>query len=371
MHYFVTFFDEDRIVSNFLKVEHREATHLIEKSPNPTRLPKEERYKMLDAFSSQGQTFQVKEYLDYTRTTGLLLIHKDTIIYEQYHNGMNEAMTHISWSVAKSFVSALLGIALDEGLFESIEDPITKYLPQFKDSGYDNVRIKDILQMSSGVGFNEDYRDFYSDINRFGRHIVLGKPYEEFALSLKNERKPGTFNHYVSIDTQVLGMLITKVTGQSLADYAKQKLWDPMGMEHDAQWIVDGTGMEMALGGLNVTLRDYAKMGLLYLHEGNWSGKQIVPKEWVRQSVTPDAPHLMPGEHELSATPFGYGYQWWIPEQPDGDFFAAGIYNQYIYVNPKKDLVIVKTSANHHFKEKDDQSKLIHVDLFQAIAEAF
>ena len=154
-------------------------------------------------------------------------------------------------------------------------------------------------------------------------------------------------------------MLISKMTGKSLSQYAKEKLWDPMGMEHDAQWVIDNEDMELALGGLNVTLRDYSKLGYLFLNKGNWFGKQIVPSRWVEKSVKPDAPHLMPGENPNSSSTFGYGYQWWIPEQPDGDFFAAGIYNQYIYVNPKKNLIIVKTSANHHFKEQG--LSLIHI----------
>ena len=365
------FFNEDVILDNFLHMEKNFDHHVIQKSATPSKLPKKITHQLLNSFSSDGKEYNVQEYLEYSRATGLMFIHHDTIVFEKYYNGMEESTTHISWSMAKSFVSALLGIVLNEGLVASIEDPITKYLPEFKGTGYDGVRIKDILQMSSGVGFNEDYRDFDSDINRFGRAFAFGTSFGEFAKSLKNEKKPGTFNHYVSIDTQVIGMLIKKMTGKTLSQFAKEKLWDPMGMEHDAQWIIDNEDMEMALGGLNVTLRDYSKLGLLFLRKGNWFGKQIIPAEWVEKSVTPDAPHLMPGINPNSSSNFGYGYQWWIPEQPDGDFFAAGIYNQYIYVNPKKDLIIVKTSANHHFKEQDDMSKDIHIDMFQAMAKEF
>ncbi|MFK8105331.1 MAG: serine hydrolase domain-containing protein [Saprospiraceae bacterium] len=364
-------FDEKNIVDNFMNMEKSFPFHHIEKSKVPYAMPSNLGYTLPSSFSYQEQNFQVQDYLNYSNTTGLMLLHRDTIIYESYHLGMQKNTTHISWSVAKSFVSTLVGIALEEGLFESIQDPITKYLPQFKDTGYDGVKIKDILQMSSGVGFNEDYRDFNSDINRFGRHFALGKSFESFALSLKNEKPPGTYNHYVSLDTQVLGMLLRKVTGKTLAAYLKEKIWDPMGMEYDAQWVIDQDDVEMALGGLNVSLRDYAKLGLLYLREGQWEGQQIVPKTWVKQAVTPTEPHLMPGATTLSNSHFGYGFQWWIPQNWQGDYFAAGIYNQYIYVNPSKDLVIVKTSANHHFKEIGDESKDIHVALLQAIAQGF
>ena len=365
-------FDEDQIAYNFMHMEKLFDTRTIERSPQPTQLAKNPSYQPITSFTYEDSVIGVPDFLESTRTTGLIVLQRDTIIYEQYFNGLTAETTHISWSVAKSVVATLLGIAYEDGLIKSLQDPITNYLPQLAESGYNEVRIKDILNMSSGVGFNEDYRDFNSDINRFGRAFALGSSYESFALSLKREREPGTFNHYVSIDTQVLGMLLEKVTGKRLSVYLKEKLWDPMGMEFDAQWIIDKTGMELALGGLNITLRDYAKMGLLYLQKGKWKGQQIVPEEWIKLATTPDAPHLMPGrDNPKSSNRYGYGFQWWTPEQPMNDFFAAGIYNQYIYVYPDKDLVIVKLSANHHFRIPGDESKYQHIDFLQAMAKAF
>jgi len=365
-------FDEDQIVHNFMHMEELFDTRTIEQSPQPTRLVKDLNYTPIASFSYEDSIITVPSFLESTRTMGLLVMRSDTIIYEEYFNGMDETTTHISWSVAKSVVATLLGIAYHDGLIKSLQDPVTKYLPQLTSSGYNQVKIKDVLNMSSGVGFNEDYRDFNSDINRFGRAFALGSSYESFALSLKNERSPGSYNHYVSIDTQVLGMLLEKITGKRLSVYLKEKLWDPMGMEHDAQWIIDETGMELALGGLNISLRDYAKMGLLYLQKGEWKGQQLVPAEWIERAITPDAPHLMPGRNnEQSSNRYGYGFQWWIPEKPMGDFFAAGIYNQYIYVYPEKDFIVVKLSANHHFRVPGDESKYQHIDFFQSMAKDF
>lgn len=365
-------FDEDQIAHNFMHMEDLFDARTIEQSPQPTHLVKALTYQPISSFPYEDSIIKVSDFLLTTQTTGLLVLHSDTIIYEQYYHGLDESTTHISWSVAKSVVATLLGIAYHDGLIADLSDPITQYLPQLANSGYNEVKIKDILNMSSGVGFNEDYRDFNSDINRFGRAFALGTSYETFALSLKNERPPGTFNHYVSIDTQVLGMLLEKVTGKRLSAYLKEKLWDPMGMEHDAHWIIDETGMELALGGLNISLRDYAKLGLLYLQKGRWKGKQIVPAAWVERATTPDAPHLMPGRNNpLSSNRYGYGFQWWVPEKPMGDFFAAGIYNQYIYVYPEKELVVVKLSANHHFRIPGDESKYQHIDFFQAMARDF
>ena len=202
--------------------------------------------------------------------------------------------------------------------------------------------------------------------------FAWGASQDKFAASLKNERPPGAYNHYVSINTHVLGMIIVRATGKSLTKYLQEKIWNKLGMEYNAFWMVDDYDMEMALGGLNVTLRDYAKMGQLFLQKGNWQGEQIVSSEWIKASVTPDAPHLMPGDNPNSAHEFGYGYQWWIPEGDQGEFMAMGIYNQYIYVNPSTRTVIVKNSANHRYNEPDNpyaRSPVV-LEMFRAIARS-
>jgi CubicO group peptidase (beta-lactamase class C family) len=370
LYHSIHIFDEDVIIHNFQHMDEAYPVTYIAPGANPFHFPKRLDYQLLDSFTFKEKTYNVEEYFKNTLTEGFLIIHKDTIVFEQYYNGLTDSTTHISWSMAKSVVSTLLGMAHDEGLFD-LEKPITDYIPQMKDTGYDGVRIKDILQMSSGVGFNEDYGDFNSDINRFGRAFAMGSSLEDFCKTLKRERKPGTYCHYVSIDTQVLGMLLANVTGKSLSDNLKEKIWDPMGMEYPAEWIIDNTGFEVALGGLNITLRDYAKLGQLYLHKGQFNNIQLVSQYWIKAATTPDANHLMPGEHDLSSHPYGYGFQWWIPQDDYGAFFAVGIYNQFIYVQPKKDLVIVKLSANHHFKQEGSITKDIHMAMFKAMAEGF
>lgn len=364
----VRLYEEGRIVGNFLNMKELFPVSTVRAGALPFALRREP-IPLPENFEFRGRVRDTAEYLDYSRSTGLIVLHGDTIAYENYWLGHGEAGHHISWSVAKSFVSALIGIALAEGRFASIEDPITRYLPELAGSGYDGVAIRDILQMSSGVRFNEDYGDFYSDINRFGRILALGGSMAEFAASLQRERPPGTFHHYVSIDTQVLGMLLDRVCGTTLTEYTERKLWQPIGMERDAFWLLDNTGMEVALGGLNASLRDYARFGLLYLNRGRWRGEQIVPEDWVRASTTASAPHLLPGaDNPASSSTWGYGYQWWIPDPDMGDYTAAGIYNQYIYVNPRAQVVIAKNSANHRFVAEREESKQLHVALFRAIA---
>ena len=363
-------YNKDTIAHNFINMDKIFRTSdPIAPSDDPYMF-EEDLIELPETYTFEGKEKNLKEALDYFCTDGLIILHNDKILYENYWNGNDRYSKHISWSVAKSFLSALIGIALEEGLIDSIEDPATKYLPDFNDTGYEGVRIKDILQMSSGVKWNEDYADPNSDINRYGRTIAKGSSFRDFAKSLKREKEPGTFHHYVSIDTQILGFLLAEVTGMPLKDYLYQKLWNKIGMEDEAYFIVDNNGVEMALGGLNATLRDYAKFGLLYANSGRWKGEVIVPSTWVDASHETDAPHLLPGEHELSSSPWGYGLQWWVPGFPNTDFTASGIYNQYIYVDPIKNIVIAKTSSNHRFTAEKEYSKAAHVAMFRSIAKS-
>jgi hypothetical protein len=272
--------------------------------------------------------------------------------------------------MAKSFLSAIFGVAVEDGLISDLNAPVTDYVPSLIGSGYENVSIKNVLQMSSGIHFNEDYGDFHSDINRFGRIMALGGSFDNFAASLDSDRDPGTYMHYVSIDTHVIGMVLRAATGESIADYFNNKLWSKLHTERDAIYITDSTGEPMVLGGLNLISRDYLRMGKLYRDNGQLNGEQIIPAQWIEDSITPDAPHLKPGKRTSANTNFGYGYQWWVPENADEEFLALGIYGQYIYINRKADVVIVKNSADINFMDNDYESKDHAIAAFRAIAES-
>ncbi|MEM9928358.1 MAG: serine hydrolase [Bacteroidota bacterium] len=344
------FFDREIIVDNFRTTNQMVTFKEIPASPQPISFPEQLDPSILpERFTYDTTEMTAATYLDSSFATGFLVLQHDTIVHEAYFRGHTAATPQIVWSVSKSFLSALFGIAVAEGQVKSIEDKVEDYCPELKGSGYEGVRIKDVLQMSTGVAFNEDYADFWSDINRWGRGFAWGSSQDAFAASLVREKPPGTYNHNVSINTHVLGMILVKATGQGIAEYAKQKLWDPLGQEHDSYWLTDDYGMEMALGGLNTTVRSCAKLGALYEHGGEWRGKQILSANWVKASVTPDAPHLQPGPRASSAHTLGYGYQWWIPASEQGEFLAVGVYNQFIYVNPTTHTVIVKHSANPAF----------------------
>ena len=322
-------------------------------------------------FSYGGKRVETEEFLARTDTGAVLVVKDGAIQFEQYWRSGGQTQTWLSMSVAKSFISALIGIAIEQGHIRDINDPITDYAPELAGSAYDNVAIKDILQMSSGASWNEDYGDPESDINRFARVFALGGSMNKFATTLTREMAPGTYNRYNSTDTQALGMLLAAATGRSITEYMIENLWHPMGAENTGYWLTDADNMEMAFGGLNITARDYAKLGELYRLGGAFNGQQIVPADWVSASIVADAPHLIPGVNPASDWPLGYGYQWWIPEGIAGEFMAIGVYNQFIYIAPESNTVIVKLSANSAYgtpEDKDASSEFESIEFFRAIA---
>ncbi len=367
-----TFFDEDIRVENFRHVERIFPANPIRRSGPKYEFERDIR-KLTDEYEFGGEKRSIEEFLAHTVTTGFLVVKNDRIVSERYFHGANEETHFTSMSVAKSFVSALVGIAIDEGLIESVDRPITDYVPKLKGSGYDGVPIKHVLQMSSGVKFNEVYDDLFSDINLlFYKVFGLGQPMDDYMAGLGSEGPSGETSYYRSCDTQALGMLISEVTGKSVSAYLEEKIWGRIGMEYDAFWSTDDHETEIAFGFLNATLRDYAKFGMLYLHNGSYNGEQIVSKEWAKKSVTPDNPNLQPGEKpegfETFGT-FGYQYQWWIPDEPDGEFMALGVWGQYIYVYPKENLVIVKTSVDPDFEANEYEHDEEAMAIFRSISE--
>ena len=320
-----------------------------------------------DVYLFDGASRDLAAFLERTETTGLLVVHHGAITHEQYWLGADETSLFTSWSVAKSVLSALVGIAVDEEHITSIKDPIGLYVPALAGSGYVDVPIEDALTMSSGVDFDEDYDNPRSDINMlFFRAMALGTPIEQSIAELQSIRAPGQFNAYVSSDTMALGLVLEAATGMPVAEYLSSRLWGPMGAEADATWSTDRAGREIALCCLNARLRDYARFGRLYLEGGARNGQQIVPADWVHASVNPSAPHLQPGDNPLSDWTFGYGYKWWIPEDPQGDFTAIGVWGQYVYVDPTREVIIVKTSTDPDFDDNDHET----IAAFRAIAHS-
>jgi hypothetical protein len=347
-------FSEDKIVHNFSNMNEAFLTREVPRGDAPVSpLPKGEEARLPDA---------VQAWVTERHVTSLLALKDGKIMHESYYLGTKPEDLRISWSVAKSYLSALFGILLDEGKIASLDDPVTKYVPALAGSAYAGASLKNVLQMSSGVEFNEDYLDFYSDINKMGRVLALGGSMDGFAAGLsKSVAPPGKLWHYVSIDTHVIGMVIRGATGRDIPDLISEKIIAPLGYEAAPYYITDGDGVAFALGGLNVTTRDYARFGLMIEQNGTYGGKQIVPAGWIKASTVPSA-STAPGE-------MGYGYQWWVPKGAHpGEFFAHGIYGQYIYIDQSKDVVIVSTMADRKFREPgvDDQN----IAMFRQIAGA-
>lgn len=207
----VTLFDKDVIVENFRHMDEIFAKKIVHKAETPSSFERNP-HPLPKTFIYNGQEIDLKDFLKDQWTTGLVVTKDGEITFENYWLGNDETTKTISWSVCKSMISALMGIAFDEGLIKDIYDPVTDYVPFLKGTGYDGVPIKHVMQMSSGVRFNEDYADFHSDINRMGRMMALNTPIDDFVASLKKNREPGTYHHYVSMDTQVLAMILREVT---------------------------------------------------------------------------------------------------------------------------------------------------------------
>ena len=305
---------------------------------------------------------QVAPWVEERQVTSLLVLKDGQIVSEDYFLGTSLDDRRISWSVAKSFLSALFGIAIEEGQITDLDAKVTNYVPKLKGTGYDDATIRNVLQMSSGVTFDEDYLDYDSDINRMGRVLALGGTMDGFAASIKDkDRAAGVKMEYTSIDTHVLGMVLREATGRSVIDLMQEKLVAPMGLEASPYYLTDGVGVAFVLGGLNLTTRDYVRMGQMFLQDGVLNGQQIVPKDWVRESTAASA--------NTDADETGYGYQWWIPiGAAEGQFMARGIYGQYVYIDREAGVVIATTAADRKFREPGVGQQ--NVDIFRAIVKA-
>ena len=363
LHAVITLFDKDRIVANFSNMDQAFLTKPIVKNGDafkfnhaPRKLPK--------TFTYHNKKNSVEEFLKRRATTALLVIKDDEITFEDYYLGTTNTDKRISWSMAKSFVVMLFGMQVDAGKID-IEKPVGFYLSEMKGSGYENVKVKHVLQMSSGVQWDEDYLDFNSDINKMGRTLAIGGSLDVMASQLKAESTPGKIFHYVSMDTHVIGMIVRRVSGKSLVDLLQDRICNKLGMEGDAAWITDAQGAAFALGGLNIRTLDYARFGRLLLNNGHWNGEQIVSVNWVNEATTANAEHLKP-----TKTKMGYGYQIWLPPLAiPGEFFFVGVYGQYIYINQQENVVIVKNSADKEFRDNIG-SKQETIEFFRSVVES-
>ncbi len=298
----------------------------------------------------EGESYGIEDFNERTNSNALLILKNGAIVKEIYRNGSEADTKFISWSTAKSFTSTMVGIAVEDGYIDSVEEALTNYLPALLGSAYEGVSIKNTLQMSSGVEWDEssyDFRDLSKPLAYQWENSIVQHRYRfiEGANSLLQSIQPGSKFNYSTMDSSILGWLVENSTGKRLASYMEERLWHPAGMEFDAVWLLDGPeeiGREMAGGMLAASLRDFGRYGLLMLNNGRSGERQVISENWVREATSADEEAVSYGAL-YEGYPLGYGYQWWL--FPDGNFEAQGLFGQLLYIAPEENVVIVKLSA--------------------------
>lgn len=286
----------------------------------------------------------VDAYMDSQRAAALIIVHNGKIRLEKYAMDFGPDGRWTSFSVAKSFTSTLVGAAIQDGYIKSIDDMVSDYIPDLKGSAYDNVTIAQLLTMTSGVAWNEDYADPNSDVARFNSHTA--EPGMDVTVSymrqLQAEAEPGTKWVYKTGETNLIGVLASSATNKPLAEYLSEKIWKPFGMQQDATWLLGSTGHEISGCCVQAATRDYARFGLFMLGGGIAGGKQVLPEGWITEATHKQVDIGVPGR--------GYGYQWWTLD--DGAYMAQGIFGQSIFIDPNRQLVI---AANGNWPQATDR----------------
>ncbi|MEM7710730.1 MAG: serine hydrolase [Pseudomonadota bacterium] len=326
-----TMFAPDRIVSNFSSMGDLFATTPLSDGPGRP-LPDGPPLALPDGTAA---------WIEDRSVTGLVVVADGAVVHESYHRGTGPGDLRVSWSLAKSYLSLLTGILVEEGTV-ALSDPVTRHVPALAESAYRDATLEDVLQMESGVLFDEDYADPRSDINRMGRVLAIGGTLDGFTADLSETwTEPGQAMRYVSMDTHVVGMVLRGATGRSIPDLMAEKLIGPLELGR-AYYLVDESGTAFVLGGLNMTTRDYAKAGLLVADGGRVDGVPVVPEAWIDAATTPSAA-TDPGRMR-------YGYQWWMPaDVRPGEVMAQGVYGQAIYVDRARGVVIAVNGADRAF----------------------
>lgn len=287
-----------------------------------------------------GKPLEIPGFDDYAakqRLAGIVIIHDGKVRFEKYGLGFDAKGRWTSFSVAKSFTSTLVGAAIKDGKIKSLEDKVSQYIPGLRGSAYDDVSVRQLLMMSSGVKWNEDYEDPNADVAKFNN--VKPAPGEDatvaYLRTLPRAHPPGTVWHYNTGETNLIGVLVSSAVGRPLSDYMAEKIWQPAGMEQQGTWLLGATGHEIAGCCIQAAVRDYARFGQFVLNGGKGAdGVSIVPDGWFAQATIKQKDIGDPGH--------GYGFQWWTYD--DGSFAAQGIFGQGIFIDPKRKLVIASNA---------------------------
>jgi CubicO group peptidase (beta-lactamase class C family) len=324
-------------VNTFRNIDRLFPTRTVARGKTVSVIPHSEQPLQHFSYSVDDQTYDLYDVLSLNRVSGMLIIRNGKILFEKYLLGNDEHTRWMSMSVAKSMTAMLIGAAIHDGAITSIDDAIVDYLPRFKGTAYDGVSVRNLLQMASGVAWNETYTDPASDRRRMLEAQIAQQPDAILNLmaSLPRAAKPGTVWNYSTGETQVAGALVRAATGKPVATYLSEKIWSKMGMQADANWWLQSPdGLEIGGSGISATLRDYARFGLFLLNDGVIDGERILPQGWMAEA---SSPKVVAGET------VNYGYMLW--PMHGRSYAAEGIFGQYVFVDPDKQLVVVMLSA--------------------------
>jgi CubicO group peptidase (beta-lactamase class C family) len=305
------------------------------------------------------QTIDTKAFDPY-RTIAYLIIKNDSVRYEQYWDGYDENSVSNSFSMAKSFVGILVGCAIQDGYIKSLDQQVGDFIPQYKEGNNSKLTVRHLLTMSSGINFDEDYVNPFA----YPAAAYYGSDIKKLTMGYKVTEEPGKVFKYLSGNTELLGMIIEKASGKTLGEYMSARLWQPIGAKNSAFWSLDHeNGMEKAYCCFNSNARDFSRFGLLYLHNGNWNGKQLVAEDFVKQAT--QAAPLLDEQGKPNAV---YGYQWWTLDYKGHHIpYCRGILGQYIIVIPDKNMVIVRLGHKRDKEKQNDHPKDLFIYIDRAL----
>lgn len=284
-------------------------------------------------FEEKSGTITFDNFQENHKTVAFMIIRNDSILYEKYYSGYDDSAIIPSFSLSKSFISALIGIAVDEGFIKNVHQPVTDFIPELKqnDPRFGNITLEHLINMRSGIRFNEGYSNPFADMAKY----YYGRNLNKYLAQLKIETQPDEKYNYLSVNTLLLGIALERATGKKLNEYLEEKIWKPLNMEFDASWSIDSKkdNQIKAFCCINARTRDFAKFGRLYLHKGKYNQQQIIPEEWIKKTIA------ITNDSKDSQN-YSYNYSWRVKD--DGAIFAKGVLGQYIYVFPEKNIIIVR-----------------------------
>ena len=347
------FWTPEQQVSGYRNMEKLSPTRKVAAGGKPYPLPKDEVDLGDVEIITEDLVMTVNDYVKRQNVAGLIVVKDGKLVYERYELGNTVDSRWISYSVAKSVTSLLVGAAIKDGYIKSVDESVTDYLPRLKNSSYDESSIRNLLQMSSGVEWDEDYADPASDINSAPWHTLS---VYEYLRQKPRKSAPGEVFNYNTAETNLVGTLLRSAIGNNLSTYLSEKIWRPFGMERDAYWVLsEPGGGEFGGSSLNATLRDYARIGMFAMRNGALrNGRRVLPDGWMDDSIAPSKGYA------------GYGYLWWL--RGGGAYAARGIFGQGIYINPVEKVVIALHSAR--VDASVDSDRALQAALYEALTNA-